>query len=131
MANGSRYQVLGKGIVKFRLPSGKFVRRTEVQHIPGVKKNLISLGMLDARGYSFSACESALQVCQGERELLEGRMIGGLHWLVGSVVTGGVAVRHRNGMSGIGCFSWTGEVPVAEFKHENGEAISTPCSCES
>lgn len=90
MANGSRSRVVGKGIVRFRLPSGKHVRLTNVRHVPGVRKNLISLGMLDVKGYSFTVIEGVLRVHRGvgRREMLEGRMIGGLYRLVGSVETG-------------------------------------------
>lgn len=101
MANNSRCRVVGKGIVKFQMPSGKTVRLEGVRHVLGLKKNLISLGMLDERGFSFSASSGVLRVCKGEREMLQGKMIGGLYRLVGSVVTGGAAVRH--GTSGIGC----------------------------
>ena len=49
MANGSANMVVGKGTVKFRVPSGKTVKVTGVGHVPGVKKNLISLRMLDEK----------------------------------------------------------------------------------
>ena len=101
MANDSTNQVVGKGMVKFQIPSGKTVRLTDVRHVQGVKKNLISLGMLDERGYSFSAIGGVLRVLDGDRELLRGKMIGGLYRLVGSVVTGGARVRLET--SGIGC----------------------------
>lgn len=100
MANGSANRVVGKGTVKFRVPSGKTVKVAGVRHVPGVKKNLISLGMLDERGCSFSADSGVLRVSVGKRDILLGKKFGGLYRLAGSVVTGGAAVRH--GASGIG-----------------------------
>lgn len=85
MANGSRSCVVGKGIVRFRLPNGKHVRLTDVRHVPTVRKNLISLGVLDEKGYSFSARDGVLHVREGERDILEGRMVGGLYKLEGFV----------------------------------------------
>ncbi len=79
---------MGKGTVRFRLPSGKYVRLMDVRYVPGVRKNLISLGVFDEKGYSFSARDGVLHVRDGEREILEGRMIGGLYKLQGVVDKG-------------------------------------------
>lgn len=65
-----------------------------MRHVSGVKMSLIYLGMLDERGYSFLTECGVLWVIEGDRDLLLGKNIGGLYRLVGSVVTGGTAVRH-------------------------------------
>ena len=49
MTNGSANRVVGKGTVKFRVPSGKIVKVAGVGHVPEVKKDMISLRMLDER----------------------------------------------------------------------------------
>ena len=94
MANGSANRVVGKGTVRFQVLSGKTVRVAGVRHVPGVRKNLISLGMLDERGCSFSANSGVLRISFGERDILLGKKFGGLYRLAGSVVTRGAVVRH-------------------------------------
>ena len=43
---------------------------TEVRHIPSLKKNLISLGVLVAKEYSFTDFDEILRVFQGNKEML-------------------------------------------------------------
>lgn len=95
MANNSASRVVGKGIVRFRRPDGKTLRLSGVRHVEGVKKNLISLGMLDSRGCSFSASDGILTVSRENREVLHGKKIGDLYRLVGNVVTDGATVKHE------------------------------------
>ncbi|KAI8567508.1 hypothetical protein RHMOL_Rhmol02G0128200 [Rhododendron molle] len=97
MANGSRNRVVGTGMVKFRLLNGRFVMLSDVRHVPGVKRNLISLGVLDGKGYSFSASEGILQVRQEERVMLEGSLVHGLYCLEGSVERDDMSYRRSVG----------------------------------
>jgi hypothetical protein len=46
MGNGSRAQVLGAGTVNLKFTSGKTVLLKNVQHVPSIKKNLVSGSMM-------------------------------------------------------------------------------------
>ena len=48
-----------------------------VRHVPWVKKNFISLRMLDGRGCSFSANSGVLRVSFGKQDILLGKKFGG------------------------------------------------------
>ncbi len=45
---------------------------SDVQYIPSMKRNLISLGMLDSKGYWWSVMNGVLQVMAGDKVILEG-----------------------------------------------------------
>ena len=53
---------------------------------------MISLGLLDMKGYSFSATAGILKVSRGDGVGLQGKRIGRLYKLQGSVVTVGATV---------------------------------------
>jgi hypothetical protein len=46
MGNGSRAYVLGAGMVNLKFTSGKMVLLKNVQHVPSIKKNLVSGSMM-------------------------------------------------------------------------------------
>jgi hypothetical protein len=46
MGNGSHAHVLGVGSIDLKLTSGKIVRLKNVQHVPTIKKNLVSGSLL-------------------------------------------------------------------------------------
>ncbi|GFZ10707.1 hypothetical protein Acr_22g0001050 [Actinidia rufa] len=81
------------------MADGRSVTLTEVRHVPNLRKNLISIGMLDAKGCRFDASGGILRVSKGNKEMLWGKKTRGLYRLEGSVQTGGATVRH--GSSGI------------------------------
>ena len=47
-------KILGKGDVQISLPNGSVWRLQNVRHVPGLKKNLISVGQLDDEGHVVS-----------------------------------------------------------------------------
>jgi hypothetical protein len=51
MGNGSRVHVLGAGTVNLKFTSRKTVLLKNVQHVPSIKKNLISGSMMCRDGY--------------------------------------------------------------------------------
>ncbi|GFS42036.1 hypothetical protein Acr_00g0077830 [Actinidia rufa] len=93
-----RSQTRGCTLVQFRMADGRFVTLTEVRHVPNLRKNLISIGMLDSKGCSFDASGGTLRVFKGNKDMLWGKKTGGLYRLDGSVQIGGAIVRH--GFSG-------------------------------
>ncbi|GFY95137.1 hypothetical protein Acr_10g0005220 [Actinidia rufa] len=100
MANNTSSRVVGRGSVRFRMADGRSMTLTEIRHVPNLRKNLISIGMLDAKGCSFDASGGILRVSKGNKEMLWGKKTGGLYRLEGNVQTGGATVRHgSNGIS--------------------------------
>ena len=51
MGNGVRAAVCGAGTVDMKLTSGKTVQLKNMQHVPSIRKNLISGSMLCQDGY--------------------------------------------------------------------------------
>ena len=66
---------------------------TRVRHVLGLKRNLISLGTLHAKGYRYSSQGGGLNVSKGAVVVLNGEMSRGLYKLVGNVQTVGAAGR--------------------------------------
>ncbi|GFY96344.1 hypothetical protein Acr_11g0006500 [Actinidia rufa] len=110
MANNKASRVVGRGSVRFRMADGRSVTLTEVRHVPNLRKNLISIGMLDAKGCSFDASGGILRVSKGNKEMLWGKKTRGLYRLEGNVQTGGATVRH--GSSGISEKNGQGKQPL-------------------
>jgi hypothetical protein len=51
MGNGSAASVLGVGMIKLKLTSGKIVHLKTMQHAPTINMNLISVSLLCRDGY--------------------------------------------------------------------------------
>jgi hypothetical protein len=92
MANGSVCKVVGSGSIRFRTHVGKFCTLKEVRHVPLMTKNLISLSLLDSKGFSFKGEGGVLYVCKGSDVILKGVKQGTLYVLQGSTVTGAAGV---------------------------------------
>ena len=55
MGNNVVCKVVGIGAIKIRMHDGIVRTLSDVRHIPELKKNLISLGMLDSNGCTYNA----------------------------------------------------------------------------
>ena len=51
MGDDGRYSAIDIGTISFERESGKPFVLKEVMHVPGLKKNLISVAMLEDKGY--------------------------------------------------------------------------------
>ncbi|GFZ03604.1 hypothetical protein Acr_16g0002280 [Actinidia rufa] len=87
-------ELLAEGQSDSAWQTGGLWTLTEVRHVPNLRKNLISIRMLDAKGCKFDASGGILRVSKGNREMLWGKKTGGLYRLEESVQTGGATVRH-------------------------------------
>ncbi|PSS11643.1 Voltage-dependent P/Q-type calcium channel subunit alpha-1A like, partial [Actinidia chinensis var. chinensis] len=67
---------------------------TEVKHDPNLRKNLISIRMLDSKECNFDASGGTLRVSKRNKEMLWGKKTRGLYRLERSVQIGGAIVRH-------------------------------------
>ncbi|GFS35477.1 hypothetical protein Acr_00g0040000 [Actinidia rufa] len=99
MANNTASRVVGKGSIRFRMADKRSMTLIEVRHVPNLRKNLISIGMLDSKGCSFDASGGTLRVSKENKKMLWKKNTRGLYRLEGSVQIGGATVRH--GSSGI------------------------------
>jgi len=51
MGNDGKYRVLGEGTVVFQRDHGDPLTLTDVNYVPDLKKNLVSVAMLEDKGY--------------------------------------------------------------------------------
>ena len=51
LGDNGRYNATGIGTITFQRYSGKLILLQDVVHVPGLKKNLISVAMLEDKGY--------------------------------------------------------------------------------
>lgn len=54
---------------------------TGVQHVPGLRKNLISLGMLDVKGCRYASKDGVLEVFKNDKAVLQGKIVENLYKL--------------------------------------------------
>ena len=60
------------GSIQIRTHDGKFCTLNNVRHVPHMTKNLISLSLLDMKGFSFQGEGGVLYVCKGSYRILKG-----------------------------------------------------------
>ncbi|KAJ4703769.1 Retrovirus-related Pol polyprotein from transposon TNT 1-94 [Melia azedarach] len=92
MANSSVCKAVGIGSIKIRTHDGKFCTLNDVRHVPLMTKNLISLSMLDNKGFSFQGEGGVLHVCKCSNVVLKGVKRGTLYFLQGSTLSSSVTV---------------------------------------
>lgn len=92
MANSSASKVVGIGSIKIRTHDGKFCTLNDVRHAPHMTKNLISLGLLDSKGFKYKGSCGILNVYKGTNVVLKGVKRGTLYILQGSTLSGSAAV---------------------------------------
>ena len=54
MVNNVSCQTVGMGNIRIKMYDNTIRTLTSVRHVPELKKNLISLGVLDSDGYKFT-----------------------------------------------------------------------------
>lgn len=88
LGDNHRCKVEGVGTIRMKTHNESYVTLTNVKYVPTLRKNLISLGYLESKGYTFSAKADSgeLKVSQGNLVVLKGtRMGSNLYRLVGTV----------------------------------------------
>ncbi|KAH9657209.1 hypothetical protein KPL70_022963 [Citrus sinensis] len=96
MGNDASCRVIGRGTIKLKMLDGTIRELTNVRHIPDLKRDLISLGMLDKIGCVIKLESGTLKVLKGSMVLMKGNLDNGLYVLQGFVVTGDVGVSNQN-----------------------------------
>ena len=71
-----------------RMFDGQVRTLMNIRHVPNLKKNLLSLRALEARGYKFSGAEGGIKVTRGFMTILKRERITNLYKLTGSIIIG-------------------------------------------
>ena len=88
MGNNMACQVIGMGNIRLKLHDGSVRELLDVRHVPDLKRNLISLGMLDQSGCTFKGESGTLKVIKGSMVVMRGERKHGLYVLSGEAVIG-------------------------------------------
>uniref|UniRef100_A0A2N9EIR8 CCHC-type domain-containing protein n=1 Tax=Fagus sylvatica TaxID=28930 RepID=A0A2N9EIR8_FAGSY len=93
MGNDATCTIIGMGTIKIKMSDGVVRTLEEVRHIPDMRKNLISLGTLDSKGYSYKSENGIMKVSKGAMIVMTGQKISSnVYKLLGNTILGGVAV---------------------------------------
>jgi transposase InsO family protein len=103
MGDDGRYSATGIGTITFERDSGKPFQLKNVMHVPGLKKNLVSVAMLEDRGYDvvFSSGKSYLR-----------------HKATGQVKKIGIRVKNLYMLEVDGCSAMIGKVEKVMSRDE-------------
>jgi hypothetical protein len=92
MGNDATCTIIGMGTIKIKMSNGVVRILEEVRHIPDMRKNLISLGTLDSKGYSYKSKNGIMKVSKGAMVVMTGQKISSnVYKLLGNTILGGVA----------------------------------------
>ena len=71
MGNDAMCKVVGRGIIRLRMFDGMTRELVDVRHVPDLKRNLISIGMLDKMGCLVKLEAGTLKVIKGSMVLMK------------------------------------------------------------
>uniref|UniRef100_A0A2N9J4X6 CCHC-type domain-containing protein n=1 Tax=Fagus sylvatica TaxID=28930 RepID=A0A2N9J4X6_FAGSY len=92
MGNDAACTIIEMGTIKIKMSDGVVRTLEEVRHIPDMRKNLISLGTLDSKGYSYKSENGIMKVSKGAMVVMTGQKISSnVYKLLGNTILGGVA----------------------------------------
>ena len=92
MGNNAACDVVGRGTIRIKMHDGIVRTLTNVRHVPDLKKNLISLGTLEALGCKYTTEGGVMKVSRSALIVMKACRSGSLYILQGTTVTGSVAV---------------------------------------
>lgn len=87
LGNNMACHVVGIGSVQIQLEDGIVKTLSSVRHVPCLKRNLISLGMLDEAGYTCKTEGGNMKITRGSYVAMRGVKRSGLYVLLGKTVT--------------------------------------------
>lgn len=79
MGNNHTCRVIGIGSVSLKMKDGSVKLLRNVRHVPNLKRNLISLGMLDSIGCTYGGSDGTIEVKKDSKTVLTGIKINGLY----------------------------------------------------
>ena len=77
----------GMGTVRIKMEDGIVRELKEVRYVPQLKRNLISVGALEALGLVISVRDNVLKMIKGSMVVMKGVRRDNLYYLKGSTVT--------------------------------------------
>jgi len=86
MGNDAVCKTVGISNIRMRMFDGQVRTLTNVQRVPDLKKNILSLEALEARGYKFSGTDGGIKVTKGSMRILKGERTTNLYKLTGSII---------------------------------------------
>ncbi|KAK8926344.1 hypothetical protein KSP39_PZI018272 [Platanthera zijinensis] len=89
MGNQSECEISGVGSIRIRMFDGVVRTLTDVRYVPELRKSLLSLGTLEAAGYSYTSSSGYLEVRRGAQTVLRGERFGSLYRLIGTTIAKG------------------------------------------
>lgn len=90
MGNNVLCKVIGKGAIRIKMHDGMVRTLTDVRYVPNLKRNLISLGVLESLGCRYTAEGGVLKVLRNSLVVMKACRSRNLYILKGSTVTGTV-----------------------------------------
>jgi hypothetical protein len=77
LGDGSGYRIIGVGDIKFKMCDGQEILLKGVKHVPGLRTNLISLGILHEEGWLYQAApdKKTLRVMHGGKTVMIGENV--------------------------------------------------------
>ncbi|KAL8503329.1 hypothetical protein ACS0TY_022168 [Phlomoides rotata] len=88
LGNNQVCKVMGIRSVKIKMHDGVTRLLTNVRYVPELRRNLISLGLLDTMGYSFASHQGIMTVSREGKVVIEGNKKSQLYFLVRGTITG-------------------------------------------
>ena len=92
MGNDATCLIIEIGTVKIKMFDGVVRVLSNVKHVPNLRKNLISLGVLDDLRYSYSSNGGIKNITKGVSMVMKGQKVSMLYRLIGNTVVRRVAV---------------------------------------
>ena len=85
LADNKALEIEGKGDVCIKTTSGNQWTLQDVRYIPGIKKNLISVGELDSTGYAAEFGKGSWKIMKGAMVVARGTKSGTLYTTAGCI----------------------------------------------
>ncbi|KAL3623657.1 hypothetical protein CASFOL_032473 [Castilleja foliolosa] len=92
LGNDGVCTIKGTGSIRFKLSSGEERLLTSVCYVPDLRRNLISVGMLDDLGYDIKASQGRIKILKGSLVMLKGIKKNEIYILEGKVIVGYASV---------------------------------------
>ena len=92
MGNDATCLVIGIGSMKIKMFDGVVRVLSIVRNVPDLRKILISLGVLDDLGYSYSSKGGIIKITKGALMVMKGQKVSTLYRLIGNTVVRRVVV---------------------------------------
>ena len=84
MGNDVSCKTIGIRTAKIKMHDGIIRTLTEVRHVPELKKNIISIGIMDGKGFKCSTENGVMKIQKGSTIVMKGIKRGNLYILQGT-----------------------------------------------